>query len=180
LFAQRRKHLSDVNGSRTRFVLVEQCIIGDFFISDRRRFLPLELHDAFEQRLKLRKIIGLPRLCPDLLAQYTQAGELFHERLRKLGLAIVIAFQIYNVRAGLAVRIGGQRTIDQLGQPVADFRRGLALVDQAGQIAHLFGAIFAAGGRQLRALVPAKQRLHGFEQAYFSRVTAKPIVSGPK
>ena len=57
----------------------------------------------------------------------------------------------------LAVWIDRQRAVGQLGEPLAHFLRGLALVDQPGQVAHLLGAIFGPGRRELRALVVAKE-----------------------
>ena len=54
----------------------------------------------------------------------------------------------------VAVAIGGERALEQLGQPLADCRLGVLAMHETGEIADLLGAVVAAGGRHLGPLVP--------------------------
>ena len=130
LLAQPGEHAGDFGRLRTRLVFVEQRIVRLVVVADRGGLLALELDRALQQRPETREVVRLAGLDPHLLAEHGQLGELFDERLRQLRLAIVVAPQVDDVGAGVAVRIGRERTVGQLGQPLAHFGRRLALVNQ--------------------------------------------------
>ena len=138
--------------------------------------MPLQLERALEQRPESGVVVRLAGFDPQLLAEHRKLRQLFDQRLRQLRLPIVVALQIDDIRAGLAVPIGGERAVDQLGQPFANFGSGLLFVDQAGQMAHLLGPIFAARRRQLGPLVPAEKPLHRIQNRGFARVGAEAVV----
>ena len=144
------------DGLRARLVFIEQRIVGLIVVTNRGGLLPLQLERALEQRPEPRKVVRLAGLDPQLLAEHRKFRQLLDQRLRQLRLPIVVALQIDDIRAGSAVPIGGERTVDQLGQPFANFGSGLLLVNEAGQKAHLLGPVFAAGRRQLGSLVPTE------------------------
>jgi hypothetical protein len=76
------------------------------------------------------------------------------------------------------VRVGGQGTLGQFGQPLAHLRRGLPLVNQSGQVADLVGTKRGGSRRQIHALVPFQKLPRGGEQRVLANVLAKLLISG--
>ena len=168
---------ADFGGSRAGLVVVEQRIVAYVGIAESVGFLPLELDRLFQQRLKGGEVVGRTRFGPNLLTEDGCFCELFDERLRQLGCAVVVTLQIVNDRAGIAVRILGERAAGELAEPLADFGLCLSLVDQAGEVTDLLGPVGAAGRRQLGALVPFKQLLRGGKERDFAGVCAELFVT---
>ena len=100
---------------------------GVLVVADGRGLLPLQLDRPLQQRLEPREVVRLAGLGPHLLAEHGQLGQLLDERLRQFRFAIVIAAEVDDVGAGVAVRIGRERAVGQLGQPLAHFGRSLRL-----------------------------------------------------
>ena len=177
LLAQLGQHLPHFGRLRAGFELVQQRVVRHIFVTERRRFLLLELDRLFQERLKPREVVRLARFGPDLLPEHRRAGQLFDQRLRQLRLLIVVALEIVDHRAGVAVPIGRQRAFEQLGQILADDRVRLPPMHEPGQIADLLGPIFAAGRRHLRPLVPLQERLRRAQERDFARMGAELVES---
>ena len=69
-----------------------------------------------EQRLEFGEVVGGAGFGPDLLAEDGGAGELFDEGLRELGGFVVVALEIVDDGAGVAVWIFGERGVGQFAR----------------------------------------------------------------
>ncbi len=126
LLAQSAQCGGDFGGLRARFEFIEQRIVRLIVVTNRRGFLPLQLDRPLQQRPEPREVVRLAGLDPQLLAQHRQLCQLFDQRLRQLRLPFVVALQVDDVGARFAVRIGGERAVDEFGQPLANFRARFA------------------------------------------------------
>ena len=122
------------------------------------------------------EIVVRAGLLPDVLAQRRGARQLLDQRLRQLDLLVVLAAKLADRGAGVAVRVGGQRALGQLAQPLAQPRIGAALVDQPGQKRHLLGAILAGRDRQHRPFVPTQHRFGADQVGGFAGMLTKLLV----
>ena len=171
--AQPGEHAGHLRRRRVRLVVVEQRIVGRRRVAERRRLLPLQLEHLLQQRPEHREVVGLAGLDPHLLAERRGARQLLDERLRQPGLLVVLPPQLADDRAGVAVRIGRQRRVGQLGEPLADPRVGLPLVNFPGQKRHLLGPIRPGGRRHLGPLVPLQQPANARQQGRLAGVGAQ-------
>ena len=167
---------ADFGGEGAGFVLVEECIVADGGVAEGVGFLALELDGFGEERLEFGEVVGGTGFGPDLLTEDGGAGELFDEGLGELGCFVVVALQIVDDGAGVAVGILGEWGVGECAEPVADLGLGLALVDEAGEVADLLGAVGAAERRHLRALVPFEELLRGGQEGDFADVGAESVV----
>lgn len=76
------------------------------------------------------------------------------------------------------MRIGRQRRIDQLIEPLAQLRRGPPLVQYAAQQRDLLGPVLARLGRDDGPVVPLQQGVHPFQQCRLADVLADFFVQG--
>src|SRR5439155_8552170 len=110
--AQGGKGLRDFLGSRAKFVFVEQSIISDILVADRRGFKAFEMDNLVQPGQERSEVAGLPRLLPDLLGLRRHSSQFLDQLLGQLDRSVVAATNL--------THIGGSR--------------GFAVFDQQGAL----------------------------------------------
>ena len=137
-------------------VFVEQRVVGRFLVADGLGFFALEGDDAFELGKEIGKAVVTAGLGPNLLGLRGDAGQLLDQACRQLDRAVVVAADVVDVGGRLGVRLLDQLGAFEVGEQLADARRGQHLMAEARQQGHLLRPMGRALLGHAGPLVPAQ------------------------
>jgi hypothetical protein len=112
----------DVGCFRIGFVIVQERVVRIRCKTKRRSSLPFKIENRLQMGRERGEVVRLPRRHPRLLAQHFGPGGLFHQLRGQLHALVVIAAELADRRAVIAVGIGREVALGQRRQQFAQPR----------------------------------------------------------